>query len=477
MLPTNLKYPDSKLESAYSRSYTTNIQPQNGTGPYGDGTTVIINIPTSPNLVMAGTESVLKFSLEVKNGGDTNNYMRLDKAGAHGVIQRIRVYNGSNLLEDLDNYGNLVSQLTVLQKSSACNGKDSILQGFSNDQFCDVWKAVVDPATAGAPTDAEMVNVGTSTKSNQVVPLTSGERLHHITASEEFEQFPAAAWTRKRTYCINLLSIVGSLSEKYLPLFAMTSAPLRLELQLCSSPGKFICSEKDLNSFQISDVELVCCMMELGDSAMNTINQSVQGPLQYVIPQYRNYQGNLTLTGTAQQVSIAVPAKFNSLKSLFVTLRKNPDGLITFFPHGSNRFGLSEYNVRLGSKIVPSTSPKTSTEFFLEVLKSIGSVSDINHETMISIDNYDVPIPIANDETNTHISINSSSPSFMLGMDLESYSGADKTSIFAGYNSSNDDIFLQLSFDATVTSSVRTDTYSLYDAVLVFENGVASIRY
>jgi hypothetical protein len=97
MLPSNLKY-QNKLESAYARSYTTHIQPQNGQNDYTDGQTIIINIPTSPNQVMASTESVLKFDLTVKNGGTASNYIRLDKCGAHGIIRRLRLYHGSNTL-------------------------------------------------------------------------------------------------------------------------------------------------------------------------------------------------------------------------------------------------------------------------------------------------------------------------------------------------------------------------------------------
>ena len=50
MLPKTLKY-GSKIESAYARSMRSNIQPQNGTGPYNLGDTIIINIPTRNNLV------------------------------------------------------------------------------------------------------------------------------------------------------------------------------------------------------------------------------------------------------------------------------------------------------------------------------------------------------------------------------------------------------------------------------------------
>jgi len=478
MIPKNLLY-QNKLESAYARSFTTHIQPQNGQNNYTDGQTIMINIPTSQNQVLAASESVLKFDLTVTNGGTASNYIRLDKCGAHGVIQRLRLYHGSQLLEDLDNYGNIVSQLTALQKSSGCNGKDSILQGFCNDKYADIWKAVVDPATAGSPTDGEMVLVGTSDKTNQVLPIIAGERLHDDANTGEFTQIAANGYTLARTYTINLLSIVGSLSEKYVPLFAMTSAPLRLELQLASNPNKFACAQRAMTGFTVNNCEYIAQMMELGDSAMSVIAGSVgNAPLQWVVPQYRNFVHNMNIGTSSQQVSLPVPAKFNSLKSLYMTLRGKADGATTYFPHGSCRYSLSEYTLRLGSKVIPSKAPQNAPEFFCELLKSIGSLSDINHECMIDLDNYDVAGPSVNAENTSHIHSTSSCPSFMVGVDLETYSNADKGAIFAGYNTINEDVFFQLAFSGLGgATDVRGDTYALYDAVMVCEAGICSVRY
>jgi hypothetical protein len=200
MLPKNLKY-NNKLESAFARNFSSYIQPQNGTGPYGDSQTIIINIPTAQNLVMAGTESVLKFDMEVQIGGTDATYCRLDKAGASGCIQRLRLYHGSQLLEDLDNYGNLFGFMTVLQKSSGCNGKDSILNGFCNDRYCDVNH--VNPAltTAGDITLAEYQTASTNTKTNQVLPILAGERLINGASTSEFATLATGTYTKKRTYC------------------------------------------------------------------------------------------------------------------------------------------------------------------------------------------------------------------------------------------------------------------------------------
>ena len=101
MIPKNLKY-GSKVESAPARSIRSNIQPQVGT-QFGLNEVIQINIPTRQNLVMVPTESYLKFNFRATSGANAN-YLRWDSGGAHGLIQRIRIYHGSNLLEDIDNY-------------------------------------------------------------------------------------------------------------------------------------------------------------------------------------------------------------------------------------------------------------------------------------------------------------------------------------------------------------------------------------
>jgi len=109
MIPKQLVY-QNKVESAAARSYKSNIAPQNGTGNYGAGDTIIINIPTRANLVTAMSENYLKFDVLFKSTA-ASDYLRWDSCGAHGLIQRVRVFSGSNLLEDIDNYGMLSKML------------------------------------------------------------------------------------------------------------------------------------------------------------------------------------------------------------------------------------------------------------------------------------------------------------------------------------------------------------------------------
>ena len=133
MLPKNLKY-GSKVESAPARSSRANIAPQNGTSGYNLGDIININIPTRANLVMVPTENYLKFDFKITNTSGAASTYRWDSCGAHGLIQRIRVYHGSNLLEDIDNYGLLAKMLFDLQvPTDATYGKYNVMCGTRSD--------------------------------------------------------------------------------------------------------------------------------------------------------------------------------------------------------------------------------------------------------------------------------------------------------------------------------------------------------
>jgi hypothetical protein len=81
------------------------------------------------------------------------------------------------------------------------------------------------------------------------------------------------------TYTIPLISLFGSLSNQYIPLFAMTSGPVRIELQLVSDLLKCLNSHTALSTTAtdsyIDNVEFCAQFIELSDSAIDTIMQSL----------------------------------------------------------------------------------------------------------------------------------------------------------------------------------------------------------
>ena len=477
MLPKNLSY-GSKVESASAKSYRTNIQPQNGTGAYNAGDTIIIiNIPTRNNLVYVPTESYLKFTHTVTAGGADSAYARFDSCGAHGIIQRIRVFHGSNLLSDIDNYGLLSKILFDLQvPTDSAFGKYNILAGTRSDLSVTLPSIVV----------ADLVLTDNTTlkfKGGVTLPVNqtnSGLRMN--TAAKI-----TTATSVSQTFCLNLITLAGSLcKDKYFPLFACTSAPLRVEIQLVSSCQGAMCIETT-STFQITNCEYITQFIELSDSAMNIIRESQNGqPLQFVNPDYRNYQYSYSLSDAAiTQVSFPIPAKFSSLKSLFVTSREKAGGSLTYFPYSCNKLKLLSYYFRVGSQILPSKVPDSVAEFFSEAVKAIGSMSDLNHQPSIELASYtqDNAAINAGDVAVAYTTafygqsaINSGS--FYVGLDLENYANADKGAIFSGWNSNTDDVYYVGNYAAQgAATTTRFDSFALFDTVIVFENGTAYVKY
>ena len=56
---------------------------------------MIFNIPCNRNTILSPHDSYLKFSMTATNGATAQDFVRLSKAGAHGFIQRLRVFHGS----------------------------------------------------------------------------------------------------------------------------------------------------------------------------------------------------------------------------------------------------------------------------------------------------------------------------------------------------------------------------------------------
>lgn len=484
MLPKNLRF-QNKVESAAAKSYRSNIQPQQGSGPYNLSDTITVNIPTRNNLCLATTESYFKFSATFTNTTAANS-ARLDSCGAHGLIQRIRVWHGSNLLQDIDNYGLLAKMLFDIQISTdATYGKYNILSGTRSDLVA-ILPTVAAAATAGVATAAQIDTAIATALAPLGTAGSTGQRLSVIQANsgDLIAETWAANATVTQTYCLNLISLMGSLcSSQYFPSFACTSAPIRMEIQLVDQAPKALCTVTALTSIQLTNVEYVANFIELSDQAMGLIQQSLNGqPLQFVVPDYRNYGGSFTTTNAvATQYNFPIPAKFSSLKSLFVTIRDQGTGNLTFYPYSCVMNGLTDYYFRVGSQIMPSKVSTTVPEHFAELLKAIGSISDINHQPSIDKSSYSLANSVATTVNvggvyKQHASV--SSGSFYIGIDMENYANANKDSIFAGYNSNTDDIFCVLNFGSTATSqSNRLDGFALFDTVIVFESGTSFVRY
>jgi len=273
-----------------------------------------------------------------------------------------------------------------------------------------------------------------------------------------------------------LLSLVGALAgEKYLPLWEMTAAPLRVELVLQTSLIRAMMVEGGAGlNFTASSINYCGEFLELPDSAVAAIKAGSSSPMQMVLPSWRSYTNSAAITTAGTQVSFPVPAKFSSLKNIVVATRTTA-GTAAQYPSSHCKFGLQSYNFRVGSEVLPSTAPSTLPEIYNEAIKCFGSVADLQLQP--SIDNTAFSLDVPNTAAGLVEASTEDSGAFLVGIDMEIYQNADKSSIFAGTNTNTSDIFYIANHTPAGNVTILQTAFACYDQVLVYENGVCYARY
>jgi hypothetical protein len=439
-LPSKLLY-NNKINASYARNFNSVIQAQNSQN-YGLGQTAIFNIPCMRNQVLSGSDTMLSLRLRMANGASINNDVYLNKGGIASAIQRLRIFSGSQLLCDIDNYGNLINLLTAWQSSyEHVLGKLQILQG------CGMGRGI------------QLLNTVTNAASAEI----------------DFN------------FCFPLLSIL-SLTDNYVPLWAMASnGSLRVEVQFVDSLTKFVGAHTAVTTSTaganalFSDCKLIANFVELSDSAMAIIENSLEGkPVQWVCQSYANYVFTTTLGTSTTQVSVPIPAKYNSLKALYITMRSTDAGAVTRYSDDFCKYFLSQYTTRIGSRVIPAEPPTTISQFACEMERALGSAS-----SRISPGSYN-SFQLTRDEPTTvsAVSVDGSnnnagfSGAFAVGIETESYSSAPMGSVYQGLNTSTDDIFWQGTFGAQGANTVvRFDAYASYDQLITIDNGQVMVQY
>lgn len=112
--------------------------------------------------------------------------------------------------------------------------------------------------------------------------------------------------------------------------------------------------------------------------------------------------------------------------------------------------------------------------FFSEAIKAMGSMSDILYTPNINLASYTV-VDAAMDATTQ---ATKHSGNGIIGIDLENFPSANKSSIFAGMNVNNDDIYFVGTFKTgTTVGNHRFDGFALYDSIIIFENNTCYRKF
>ena len=272
------------------------------------------------------------------------------------------------------------------------------------------------------------------------------------------------------TACMPLLSgLLSPVCPKYLPLGSMgNGGNLRLTLTLDTLNNVGITADGGDVALTLSDIELVCGIVEVDNAAQQMIDASSGGIYAISSTGYKNYTSNAG-GNNETEVSLLVPAKASSMKSLFTVMRpqahlNNP---AEFGIGCRDRADLTEFHLSVGGQRVPSGKPVKvlGGNSFMELMKCFNGISNLNQRCDFGKTRYELSSSTAND---TAIATKGA---FLCGVELEAY-GND--GVESGMNTLGSNIFWNGQFDS-ITEAMHFSFFSMYDTLITVENGILSV--
>lgn len=434
-----------KKSMAKARSYRVNISPIQGGQALNPGDTAKFDIQGvgRKNTYLDGAGTFLQF--KVKNTDTTASTTFNVDGCAASFFNRLSIYSGGALIEDILAYNVLYNAMLDAQVNSADRQTTvSVTMG------CDALAvgAGVD-LQRGGPTIA----IGGSQVFN--LPLISG--------------------------------VLGNQCSKYLPLCAIKN-DLRLELVLENLKNAIVSSSATAN-WQITEIQLICQLLELSDEAQHMVDSITGGKYMISSETFRNAQTILPASSTAD--NILLPFRFSSIKGIMGMYRPQTaqnnflDATITsrFNPFGSTTLGTAcSLQLQIGSEYVPNVPLKYSEETFTELLKYFHKLGNQSMGGSIGYANWNVYTPftspvVAAENTAAYaphyVTLAQSCGSALFGLDLDSVMNRSDV-MHAGKSTLNQNVFWNGTYaTALPAGQTRFDAWAHLDMILVVdENGV-----
>jgi hypothetical protein len=443
-----------KPSSVRARSYRASI-PTSNKSTFAPGDVGIFYIPGGRrNTYLDCQQSYIRFTVQNNDTAVATNCFNVDNCGSC-FINRIDIFHASNLIETIQAYNVLFNYLLDFQFTESAKTGLSSMYGTGK--------------TAGS------YRIG--------LPC-------YATVSQ------------KLTFCMPLISgTVGLGSEKLLPIGAL-SDDIRLELTW-ESQNTAVCynvTTANLIAWSIISAELELTIIELSDEGQSMV-ESITPFSQPVFihgNSWRHYVSTLAAQNGGQ-ISMLVPARFASLKSLALCPRRATELTAQNAYSLSSRINpnMTQYWWRIGAYIIPnkmvnlynSNNTGGYGEAFCELVRSFHSLTAPQYSSGMGFDYYntqdaanDVSIGGGTSATVGGLTLASTTVAsyqngFAIAQELESWAMRSDI-LISGMNTLASQIFFEANI-ATVgpTVAYTFDFFANYDQILVLQNGILSVKF
>ena len=409
---------------------------------YAPGAVMRFEIPTAPNTFLV-TDTTLDLTVRT----DANNHVFDGSIGAGSIIERIRVFSGSQLLTDTSHYAKLANLITDVSKSYTATGTSGATCYLGPNEY----------------STAELAAATT------IVPYQDAATSLFNGAGDQAVSIPL------------MDGIIGSLAgNKAFPLHACSAAPLRVEITLASNAAGIQGQGGAVNWTVVNQPYLRCTIVEVSDRAMELIDDTTPSPVFNTVG-YASSTSSPTANQTSNTVNL--PFSYTSIKHLltgyYMTANEADQltgsqsaratgGAAVAFP---NLNGSDECYWTIGASRVPSQPLQGGAQMAVSAQECFSLTT---HLTQAS--NHLQPTSWNRGGAVCDGVLKARAGTRAYCLDCETMGPASQF-IESGINTTNAAVSVTVAWAAAVANPMTVYSWAGYDLRVDFANGVAFARY
>ena len=355
--------------------------------------------------------------------------------------------------------------------------------------YCNkIWTSILDLQYNESERRSLSVTHLVASDSSQVPSYNSG--CFGLKVGDVSSTASTASDTTAIDFCFPLPSgILGTLSQKALPLGACGAASIYLELELASPNTAFILEDLSsgtsatINRYTVSNIYYNAKITNLPADVDAALLQSTGGIINLPAVSYKTEYKNIASSVTTFTDKFSF--QFSSLKNFcfFIQNASIAAGVKNKRSVSSRPKGyISDYFISINGEAFPSQTITTSSRMYAELLRAYDMLTDTTAGGIINYQNYTGNNDIYNsgvfkssakgkygDDGTTY------QERFLAGIDLDRFNHQNST-LMSGTSSIGQLVSLILNFSSSTNAAAALYAFVMYDVMYNVENGMITMK-
>jgi hypothetical protein len=456
--PSELNLGSNKPMSASGKPSINRYRSDNST--YNGGDTIRIEIPCGRKgqyLFPKDSFIELKIRVNAQNGVTAASSIYIDQS-IYAIFNRIRIFHGSNVVEDCLYVNKVWSALYDLQINEIKRRGESIMKLVNDNTATNV----------GVLNNPSIFNNGLNGALFTRMLANAGAADSNI--------FDAC-------FCIPS-ALLGSLAAKAVPLGLMGASSIYLELELAPNAMAFVTDSGGtaaLNSYTVSDIFYNGKITTLPNDIDDLLIQSTGGIVNLPAISYKAEAKTISAASSAFNDKFSF--QYSSLKNFlfFVMNSATANGLlgarsITARPKAN----ISDYFLLINGEAFPSQTISSTSRMYSELLRAFDGLSDTGFGGIINYYNYSQALHTPASDLLTAAAVGDGGTTciqkrFLAGIDLDRFNHSSDT-LLSGTSSIGQMVNLNLNFSAPTTDVLVLYAAVQYDVLYHIEGGLLTAK-